>query len=59
MEMDENGATALKPENSVYFVGKDLTKVTVVVDFEPHQSPTRSQCKIATGGDRNTKVDYL
>ena len=57
MEMEENGATS-KPENSVYFVGKDLTKVTVVVDFEPHQSPPRSQCKIA-GGDRNTKVDYL
>ena len=56
MGMDETGA--LKPENSVYFVGKDLTKVTVVVDFEPHQSPPRSQCKIA-GGDRNTKVDYL
>ena len=53
MEMDETS----KPENSVYFVGKDLTKVTVVVDFEPHQSPPRSQCKIAE--NRNTKVDYL
>ena len=56
MEMEENSATS-KPENSVYFVGKDLTKVTVVVDFEPHQSPPRSQCKIAE--NRNTKVDYL
>ena len=52
MEMNEICGT----ENSVYFVEKDLTKVTVVVDFEPHQNPPRSQCKIA---NRNTKADFL
>ena len=56
MEMEEICDGVLKPENSVYFVGKDLTKVTVVVDFEPHQNPPRSQCKIA---NRNTKADFL